>query len=361
MKRKLFYLQTIYVTFLLLFLSCEKETSVALPIIGEVTYEVGYGEITFYWNIPENENVESVRVAFVDEGKDKLYTFSRFSGGEALISSLGAKEYTFSITTADKSGNLSDPVVIVATPLQPAYMIAAESLKISPVIGGLVVRWDNPTEKEVQINVEYLDNEGARKIYTSVSSDEKAERYILAVSSEEQVINFYTSNPGNYLQVSEIKTATVQPYLEVQFDDRSNWTILDFSSAFNQDLPEKIFDGDLTSFWQTRWSPAPPDPYPHYVEFDMGSERIVSSLGFYHRDHNNANNAPTHFTVEGSLDGEEWEVHGNYDDFPTTRNVEIMYGLESVQNVRFLRITFNNPRNTQNFALAELYVYGAFL
>lgn len=357
MKNKIFTSSILLLSVLMLFQSCNKEESISLRGVEDVSYEVGFGEIVFSWDIPKDDNIEYVRVSFNDEGEERLYSFSLYSEEKAVISGLDSKEYTFLIETADKLGKTSAPVTISATPLKPPYLIVGETLSIEPVVGGVSIAWENPTEKEVQINVDYLDEDGATKAFSVVSDESKSKRYILGVLADEQSFAFYASTPGNYLQISDVRTATLKPYLEIRFEDREDWTITDYSSVFNQDFPEKIFDNDLQTFWQTNWRAQ--DPYPHYVEFDMGVSRIITKLGFYNRDHNNANNAPTDFIVEGSQDGLEWELYGSYDDFPTTRKEEILYTLESTPNIRYMRITFDKPRNTVNFALAELYVYGA--
>lgn len=357
---RLIYFKTIILAFLLFLFSCDKETAITLPTIGEVTYEVGYGEISFNWNFPQEQDVEYVRVDFSDEGEDKLYSFSRYAE-DALIMNLQSREYTFSIRTADKTGHMSAPICINATPLEPAYKVVASSLKIEPVIGGVAVSWENPTGKDIQINVDYLDGDGVRQLYTSISSELTGKRYVLGVHTEEQVFSYYTSSPGNFLQLSEIKTASIKPYQEVRFQDKSEWIIVDFTSQSSQnEPPTRIFDDNLSTFWQTDWRAA--DPFPHHVTFDMLSSRIVTKLGFYNRDHNNAQNAPTDFIVEGSLDGVDWTIYGSYNDFPTTRNTEIIYSLDALSSIRYLRVTFSNPRNNVVFfSLAELYVYGAFL
>ncbi len=132
-------------------------------------------------------------------------------------------------------------------PLEPAYKIAAETLAIEPVVGGVAVRWENPTGKDIQINVDYLDSDGVRQLYTSISSESSGKRYVLGVHPEEQVFSYYTSNPRNFLQFSEIKTASIQPYQEVRFEDRSEWMIVDFSSQSGTgESPEK-------KYWMAIW------------------------------------------------------------------------------------------------------------
>jgi hypothetical protein len=69
---RLIYFKTIILAFLLSLFSCDKETAVTLPTIGEVTYEVGYGEISFNWNFPQEQDVEYVRVDFSE--RPKIYT-----------------------------------------------------------------------------------------------------------------------------------------------------------------------------------------------------------------------------------------------------------------------------------------------
>lgn len=360
MKNKLLNIRFTYLIIAILLYSCEKESSVSLPSIGEVTYEVGYGEVMLKWDFPNNKDVEYISVEFTDDGEDKLYSYSKHTESGAIVPNLEAKEYTFSISSADKNGNKSDSKEITVTPLEPVYEIAAKSLSLKPRIGGVIVEWKNITGKEVQINVEYIDNEGLKKIYTSVSSEVEVEKYILGVSNEEQVFSFYTSNPKNYLQRSETKTAKLKPYSEIKFEDRDRWIIIDYTSYYNEaQTPQKLLDGDKASFWQTNWSD-PSSNFPHYIELDLIDERIVTSLGFFNRDHANAKDAPNNFIVEGSIDGINWNKYGDYDDFPTTRGSEILYGLDSAPSIRYIRITFSNPRNgVKVLALAELYIYGA--
>lgn len=340
-------------------ISCNKETNISLPTIDNVTFQEGYGDITFMWNFPENKNIDHVRVDFMDNDEKKYYTFSRFTK-EAIVSGLKSKEYQFIIRTADKSGNLSEPIQIKATPQNPVYVVVGETINAKPIIGGIAVSWKNDTGKEVQINVEYVNNESIRQIFTVVSADKEGSAVVANVPFEKQEISMYASNPSNYKQTSTIKTVAVKPYQEIRFEDKNKWVVVEADSDDGSHFPSLLFDDDLSTFWQTNWRAG--HKFPHHVTFDMGSERVVSALGFYNRDHNNANNAMKDFTIEGSLDGENWITYGSFDDFPTTRREEIKYALAQTPTVRYIRITGLTARNNVIYlALAEIYVYGAFL
>lgn len=345
---------------LFLFASCDKEENVLLPSLGEIQVDKGYGEVVFYWDFPQDDEAEYIRVDYIDNGENKWRNFSKYAK-KALIPNLSATEYEFRISVADKNGNLSEPKIVKVTPNEPAYLMVARTFDAEPTFGGIIVTWENETGIKVRVNVEYTDSNGDPQVYSVESSDIDGKAVVIGDMADEiQEFRVYSSNPSNYGQKSEETIFNIKPWKVIKFEDKSSWKVVSVDSDDGSNKAENLFDNNLTTFWQTNWAAA--HPFPHHVTFDMNTERIVSSVGFYNRDHNNANNAMQKFRIEGSLDNENWTVYGEFDDFPTDRKVEIIYNLPSTPVMRYMRITALTARNNVAYlALAEINVYGAYL
>ncbi|HXL00898.1 MAG TPA: discoidin domain-containing protein [Dysgonamonadaceae bacterium] len=345
---------------LFFFVSCDNEETVLLPSLGEIQVEKGYGEVIFYWDFPQDNEAEYIRVDYTDNGESKWRNFSKYAK-KAIIPNLSATEYEFKISVADKNGNLSEPKIVKVTPDEPAYLMVARTFEAEPTFGGIIVTWKNETGIKVRVNVKYLDSEGFEQVYSVESSDVDGKAVVTKdVPIENQEFRVFSSNPSNYDQRSEEVVFSIKPWKLIKFEDKSTWTVVSVDSHDGSNVPEYLFDDDLSTFWQTNWVAG--HPFPHHVAFDMKKERIVCRVGFYNRDHNNANNAMQKFKIEGSLDNENWTVYGEFDDFPTDRKVEIIYDLPSTPVMRYMRITALTARNNVAYlALAEINVYGAYL
>ena len=83
--------------------------------------------------------------------------------------------------------------------------------------------------------------------------------------------------------------------------DRTGWTVTADSFAPGHE-PEKIFDNDLNTFWQSKDGA----PLPHYVTIDMKSTYLINSLSYLpRRDQTTGGNIQAH-TIQLSSNGQSW-------------------------------------------------------
>ena len=71
-------------------------------------------------------------------------------------------------------------------------------------------------------------------------------------------------------------------------------------------LMEHACDGDLDTFWHTRWNGANVPRHPHWIEFDAGASRTFGGLTVVGRQDGNPNGSVKDITVEVSADRKAW-------------------------------------------------------
>ncbi len=76
-----------------------------------------------------------------------------------------------------------------------------------------------------------------------------------------------------------------------------------YSSAYNTQTPDKIFDGDINTIWHNNW--AANAPLPHEMVFDLNSSYNISSLEMLNRQ-DNSNGMLKAVEIYTSNDGTTW-------------------------------------------------------
>ena len=90
--------------------------------------------------------------------------------------------------------------------------------------------------------------------------------------------------------------------------DRSNWSVIDFSSEQSGEEAIKVLDGDRTTFWHSRWSQNATS-YPHHLTIDMGEQLEVSGFSFQQRD---GQRKVKDLEIQVSDDAQNWDSKGAF-------------------------------------------------
>ena len=132
--------------------------------------------------------------------------------------------------------------------------MVARTFEAEPTFGGIIVTWKNETGIKVRVNVKYLDSEGFEQVYSVESSDVDGKAVVTKdVPIENQEFRVFSSNPSNYDQRSEEVVFSIKPWKLIKFEDKSTWTVVSVDSHDGSNVPEYLFDDDLSTFWQTNW------------------------------------------------------------------------------------------------------------
>lgn len=104
--------------------------------------------------------------------------------------------------------------------------------------------------------------------------------------------------------------------------DRSAWRVVSISSENNGEEARNAIDGDLSTIWHSRWSPAE-DKHPHELVLDMASLLEIDQFIYYPR--NSGNGRIKDYELYFSKDGKTWEnkTTGKFEDSSSAQTVKL--------------------------------------
>ncbi|SFT08275.1 F5/8 type C domain-containing protein [Zhouia amylolytica] len=147
---------------------------------------------------------------------------------------------------------------------------------------------------------------------------------------------------------------------DVQEFDKSAWEVLSASSDESFAPKEALIDGDITTFWHSKWTD-PASTLPQNFVIDMGAVMTVKGLTFVQRQQTDAaNDGPLKvhvkdYEVAVSTDGSTWTQLGEYALYQLVNKQYNIFDTE--QSFRFLKITVNSTYEKDTCALAEIGAY----
>lgn len=181
---------------------------------------------------------------------------------------------------------------------------------------------------------------------------EEAGSYTVSFSLIEQDDTWseVTDTKGNYTKSCYIK-------LEKVVETRTNVILNGNASATtstNKDdnrTGDKVFDGEVgdTNRWESVQGVD-----PQWIEIDLGSTYNISAIDIQWYG---AASAKT-YTIEVSIDGQEWTTLENVTNESTTRNRLDTFEFEET-SVRYIKITGTSRVATYGYSIAEVYVWEA--
>lgn len=146
--------------------------------------------------------------------------------------------------------------------------------------------------------------------------------------------------------------------------DRSNWSILNFSTeepgeGGGNGLGIRTIDGNLGTYWQSKWSGGEPGP-PHHISIDMGEVKDIHAISIIDRDFSgdwavNGHGQPKAMTVAVSTDGINWTDRGSFNVPIVAPQAEIRFFLSTFVSARYFRITVTSVWAINSTNIAEIY------
>jgi hypothetical protein len=338
--------------------SCEdKEGDVTPPKpVENIAVKAGYGELMFSWTQPGDSDLYYVDITYTDsKGKKRSSKVSHYVFNDTLSGFADTSEYTFQLTAYDKSGNASKGMIASARPLAPAFDKVAGTLSMSPDFGGARIAWKNETGKTVTIRVAYKNNDGAPVTSFFTSNKEISEGIISGLNATKRTFTAVVTDISE--SISQAKTFDITPLSEVKIP-KTQWTVVDVSSEEPAENPNgyasKIFDGNLNSFWHTKWNGSQPG-YPHWVIVDMHQGITVSRFECFRRQGDGRGQTKIQFLT--STDGTVWTDQGQFDFNPAIDDGQ-SFRMVTNPSARYFKYVAVAGPNFFAF-VAEINVYGA--
>ncbi|MDU1892907.1 MAG: DUF1735 domain-containing protein [Dysgonomonas sp.] len=170
-----------------------------------------------------------------------------------------------------------------------------------------------------------------------------------------------------YQQVIYIAVSGVADAENIPIYDRTNWTIVDFSTeepaeGGGNGLAQCILDDKAGTYWHSKWAGGEPEP-PHHITIDMGEVVVLHGISLMNRYFEgdwaiNGHGQPKKITVEISLDGEKWTNNGSFANLPIGEGQPFRKFFFNLYNeARYMKITVTEAYDSKSTSIAEI---GAF-
>lgn len=135
---------------------------------------------------------------------------------------------------------------------------------------------------------------------------------------------------------------------------QNSYTIQSFSTNNNINVVARAFDADTLTFWALGAN----NPFPAFVEIDLGDFYDVNGFSFLPRP--DASNRPGGYEIYVSSDGIDWGSPETAGDMPWTGNTDsfrkdIFFGAITARYVRVVYTYSLAPNN--NIQTADLFIY----
>lgn len=135
---------------------------------------------------------------------------------------------------------------------------------------------------------------------------------------------------------------------------QSNYTIQDFSTNNNINVVARAFDSDTVTFWALGAN----NPFPAFVEIDLGTSYDVNGFSFLPRP--DASNKPGGYEVYLSSDGVNWGTPEISGDMPWTSDLDanrknIFFGAITA---RYVKVVYTSSlASNKNIHTCDLFIY----
>ncbi|MDR1501856.1 MAG: DUF4959 domain-containing protein [Prevotella sp.] len=146
---------------------------------GVRTYKPTYGGAVIYFTPPADRDVLTIDASYVNaQGNTVWFSASYFKDSISVYGFNDTSEKTVNVYAVDRAGNKSEPMPILVTPLEPAYMQVARSVVLKAGFRSFFLEWENKLEQNINIYLDfsYIQN-GERKelnrIYSSNLPEEQ--------------------------------------------------------------------------------------------------------------------------------------------------------------------------------------------
>ena len=135
------------------------------------------GGARIFFRAPVDEDLLSVEASFTNAaGKDIRVAASLFTDSLDITGFGSAGDHRVSLYAVDRAGNRSESLQITVTSLEPPVSLVAQSIRVTPSFGSMIVRWDDRLRAIVYVFVDFAyEQNGSRQEYTSVFSSYQSE------------------------------------------------------------------------------------------------------------------------------------------------------------------------------------------
>ncbi|WP_270612015.1 DUF4959 domain-containing protein [Bacteroides intestinalis] len=370
--------------------------------VTNITATPGPGEVMLSWTNPSSSSFMYTKIEYTNARGEKKYTMvSKEKANENNVSTATIKgfantnEQKFEIFACSVRGNNAGAVEVSQSPGSPAFLEVVKTVSLEPVLGGVLVNYENKYNSTILIALNFYeaDNESkAGSIKFEAPANSKGPQLVMLTDdSSKEFLNgeciVKVSAEDEYDNASEAKELRATPIPAVKFD-RSNWSFpgynenssdgtIGYSSqeaigegdkdGLKNGRVASMIDGSLNTYWHASWK-TPSTSYPHWFILDMGKEVTIASVELTRRqgDARGQKGQIIYTCTEAGAtdannpDSWRWVDHGSF-VFNPNIDVPQSCGLTTTPKARYIKVYFGTEHKGSGAQamLADLNVYGA--
>ena len=369
--------------------------------VTNVNAVAGPGEVTLSWTNPASSSFMYTKVEYTDAKGDEQYVLiSKERADENNVSTTTIKGFanteakTFALYACSVRGNHEEPVEVSQAPGSPAFAEVVKTVTLEPVLGGVLVDYENSYASKVLIALEYQESGNAGKhgsVKFEAAPNSKGPQLVMLTTDNNEFMSgectVKVSAEDEYDNASEPREMKVTPIPAVKID-RSAWSFPGYKADSNEGTigyssqeaigegdqdglkngrVVSMIDGSLKTFWHAAWKNSGSD-YPHWFILDMGREVTIASLELTARQGNDKGQKGQHIytcSEAGAIDANNpdswsWVDHGSF-SFNPASDAPQAYGLVTTPKARYIKVYFGTEHkgSGSQAMLSDLNVYGA--
>ena len=132
------------------------------------------GKSVIYYDLPAEGNIRYVKAKYVPRPDCPAETNMSYFTDSLIVE--GFKEegnYEVELFSVSSGGTMSDPVKVLVSPLQPAYLAVWETAIPEPTFSGITISADNPVGEKLIFIIEKMGLTGDWEPFTEIITDKK--------------------------------------------------------------------------------------------------------------------------------------------------------------------------------------------
>ncbi len=332
----------------------------------------GFNRIELVWRLNADPRISMCEISWNGCEQPLEVAADRTKDFMSKIIELPEGKYIFKVVIKSETGKESLPQTASGEVYGPTYQSRLPQRGINSMVAtpaGVTLNWA-PEEGCIGTHLTYTNGEGTQK--TLFVTENEASTFIEDfVPGTDFIVSSLFKPEKNALDNMESleKTFSFPSYYTVSKADweaiyhtrytdvdRTGWTVEANTEEAGGEGPVNgyvtaLLDGDLSTFWHSKWNDNAKPPLPHLITIDMQEAQKIISIELARRK-DNKDTKTVVFSI--SDDKENWTELGLL-DFPNdpVPNAQILLLPETVSG-RYIRASVTASNNAPHASIAEI-------
>ena len=274
------------------------------------------GQSIIYYNLPDDVNFKYIKAVYQPRSGVKSEVKASFFTDSLIVNGFVSEgDYPVELYSVSGGEACSEPVKITVSPLQPPYLLAANTAKMTADWGGIKFESNNPMEKKLIYFIEQKDtvSNGWNLLSQNVSADSEYSVTVRGLESKKSEFRYYIQDYwGNKSEPTEVE---LTPWFEEKCDKKpwkqvfppDEFLIKGFSGSVVQNSWDDNNMQDNNKCWQNA---SKTYKFPIAWTIDLGDTYHLSRLEEWAQYYPDSNPTKRYEKYFNGTDLKDFELYG---------------------------------------------------